>query len=114
MTEERLVRRLFLRRSLQCLAGTLVLPFSAGCGKWGNGGGTVAAACDDIADLSTSEHSFRQSLGYIDSSPHGEERNCSNCYFFVRSDGDGCGRCNTVKGPIDPGGYCVAWTGHAT
>lgn len=112
MTEELLLRRGLLRRSLQCLAGILVLPFSASCGKHGNSAGS-AATCDDTVDLSTSEHSFRQSLGYIDSSPHGDERNCNNCYFFAGTDVAGCGECNTVKGPVDPGGYCSAWTGKA-
>lgn len=113
MAEGLLMRRRFLRQSLQYAAGSLVLSLSGGCGK---GRDTTAATpgCDDIAGLSTSERSFRQSLGYVDNSPHGDEKNCNNCYFFTAADTDICGKCNTVKGPINPYGYCAAWTGAAS
>lgn len=75
-----------------------------------------ARALDPRLDCSAAERLWpaeartRTDNEYVDESPH-ELRFCFNCTNFVPPPGGaGCGSCTTVKGPINPGGWCKAWT----
>lgn len=115
MTDNLLSRRRFLHRSLEFSACVLVMPFLVACSDRRQGGkedGSASASvldCSDTTGLSTSERSLRQSLEYVDLSPHVDQQHCGNCYFFTASGANACGRCATVQGPISPQGYCIAW-----
>ena len=40
-----------------------------------------------------------------------DDQFCFNCTNFIPADdASRCGTCRTVKGPINPGGWCTAWT----
>jgi hypothetical protein len=46
---------------------------------------------------------------YVDRSPH-SDRLCFNCANFVPPERPGgCGTCKTVKGPVNPLGWCKSW-----
>ena len=66
-------------------------------------------SCNDISGLRRKDLELRTSLKYVDASPHGETKNCTNCEFFVKGDKNQCGKCTLVQGPIHPQGYCGAW-----
>ena len=52
----------------------------------------------------------RNSLAYVDASPHGAAKNCTNCQFYEAAPSAGqCGGCTIVPGPIHPEGYCNSW-----
>ena len=56
------------------------------------------------------DDSMRASVNYVDVSPHGAERDCRNCDFWVGGgDAATCGECTLVSGAIDPRGYCDSW-----
>ena len=112
MIDDLLSRRSLLNRTLRLTGGFMVLPMFVGCSGGGDDGKAAAGLpdCPDAKGLSTGERSLRASLHYVDMSPHEGERNCSNCYFFTAASRGACGSCETVKGPINPLGYCNAWT----
>jgi hypothetical protein len=57
-----------------------------------------------------SDDSMRISLNYVDVSPHGAERDCRNCEFWVaQQEGASCGGCTLIDGPISPLAYCDSW-----
>ncbi len=66
--------------------------------------------CTDTRGLFPAEIRTRTDNAYVDRSPH-ELQFCFNCANFIPPPGPGrCGRCRTVKGPINPLGWCKAWT----
>ena len=66
--------------------------------------------CTDTSDLWPAEVETRTNNEYTDRSPH-DDRYCFNCTNFIPPDkAAACGRCDTVKGPINPLGWCTAWT----
>ena len=69
----------------------------------------VGGACTDVSKLSAEQKKTRQSLQYVDASPHADKR-CNNCRLFkAPAEGSECGTCQVVPGPIHPKGYCIAW-----
>ncbi|MEM9188315.1 MAG: high-potential iron-sulfur protein [Myxococcota bacterium] len=65
--------------------------------------------CNDTSSLSRPDRQTRSTLKYVESSPHGVDRNCENCrYYEVRRAGE-CGACTLIRGPINPLGYCQSW-----
>ena len=65
--------------------------------------------CDDVSGLSEDDLALRSALEYQDGSPHGEEKNCSNCAFYRTGAKNQCGQCTLLRGPIHPRGYCNSW-----
>lgn len=53
---------------------------------------------------------MRASLKYVELSPHGAERDCRNCEFWIPEEaGAACGGCTLIPGPISPTAYCDVW-----
>ncbi len=114
-------RRAFLQRmSFAAAAGSLV----ASC-RSETADETGAAAvnlppgeeadfsCADVSNLTEEQIETRESLQYVDDSPHDDMR-CNNCELFEPPGADEpCGRCQVVPGPIHPQGYCTAWVAAA-
>lgn len=65
--------------------------------------------CSDLSELSASEKKTREAVGYVKEAPDPTTR-CDNCQFWLPPDeGDPCGGCVVVPGPIHAGGYCNSW-----
>jgi hypothetical protein len=97
-------RRSFMARGLMlgAVAGATGA-ILAGCG----GGSDLT--CTDTSGLTPQELATRQSLEYSDHSPFPDKR-CSACRFYQPSaEQSQCGRCQLVKGPIHPDGYCKSY-----
>lgn len=72
-------------------------------------GEKAAFSCTDVSNLTEQEIQTRESLEYVDDSPHAEKK-CNNCQFFEAPDaGEQCGGCQVVPGPIHPQGHCTSW-----
>ena len=66
--------------------------------------------CSDVALLLPAEALTRTSNEYRQ---HGDrpDQFCLNCLNYVPPPSPGrCGTCKTVKGPINPDGWCKQWT----
>lgn len=106
-------RRVFL--GLAALAGAGVL---VRCG-----GGEDAAAlrararglgagldCSDVSDLQPAEARTRTDNEYRQHSDRDDEF-CLSCLNWVPPAAEtSCGTCKTVRGPINPDGWCKQWT----
>jgi len=104
-------RRVFLKQAAMISAGSALLPLLWACGRADET--SAGVYCEDTSTLNTSEKSLRTSMQYVDRSPHGEDnKSCSTCQFFSAPENGGCGRCDPVKGPINPDGYCNIWSPH--
>jgi hypothetical protein len=69
----------------------------------------AADQCNDVTGLTEAEVQMRQTLAYVDASPHADKL-CSNCQLYIPAEeGAPCGGCQIIKGPIAPGGYCTSW-----
>lgn len=106
---EKLTRRDVLVRASQLAAvgacGGLLLSATA-CSK-GGGGGSVS--CNDTSGLSEDEIATRTSAGYVESSMRSGQ-NCENCSLYeAPAEGESCGGCQSVPGPINPEGWCNLW-----
>lgn len=101
-------RRYFLQRLCAIgLAGGGSVLLSA-CG-----GGDAGAACDDLSDLTDAQKEQRQqmveSLSYVEETPS-ENQYCANCSLYTQpEDGEQCGGCQLLPGPVHPNGYCTSW-----
>ncbi len=110
---KKLTRRDFVNNSATAAAGLAVFGTLAACDKQGGEEAAPAKAepkeldCTDVSALSEAEKKTRESLGYVDKSPH-PAKLCANCNLFQAS-GEGCGGCTVIKGPIHPNGYCNSW-----
>ena len=106
-----ITRRELLRRSAAFGAAgvglTVIGPAALGCG------GDDKLRCNDISGLTPAQQSTRSSLGYVEQSPHGAQKNCANCNFFTAGGEKQCGSCTLVPGPIHPEGYCNSWAAKA-
>lgn len=102
MAEHKLSRRHLLRGTVHLAVIGAAPVLLHGCTK-------EEFSCTDIAGLSRKDLELRTSLKYVDRSPHGETKNCSNCAFFVEGPKGECGNCTLVQGPIHPLGYCNSW-----
>ncbi len=74
-----------------------------------NEGEAMNDPCTDVSGLTEAELKMRQSLQYVGESPY-PEKLCDNCQFWVApAEGETCGTCKIVKGPINPKGHCTSW-----
>lgn len=65
--------------------------------------------CDDTTGLSKEDIEQRKNLQYTDYTPKPEQR-CENCALYVAAEGNSpCGKCNLIKGPVSPKGWCTSW-----
>jgi hypothetical protein len=97
------------RRDL--LRSALALPVVAAAGPLlqACGGGGDELTCTDTAGLDPAAVQMRTSLAYVDRSPHGATKNCTNCNFYQAAAAGQCGGCTLIRGPIHPEGYCNSW-----
>jgi len=108
-------RRTFLTRCGLLVGGVVM----AACG---GGGGTKPAlaeraraydadlVCDDVSGLWPVEIATRTDNEYTQSS-NKPQQYCFNCSNFIEPKRAGaCATCRTVKGPIQPLGWCKSWT----
>lgn len=105
MAMERLGRREFLVRAMQLGAAAAAAPALVslvGCG----GGGSKQQSCTDTLGLQPAEIRMRTSLGYNDISPDATKA-CDLCALYTEpAEGQYCGGCTLMKGPINPKGTC--------
>ncbi len=65
--------------------------------------------CSDVSSLTEAQLKNRETLEYVGHSPF-TDKFCANCSFFIIPENNGpCGKCQVVKGPINPMGHCTAW-----
>lgn len=113
MKTPRWTRRTFVKCAALAGAGAL-----AGCG----GAARTAALrerakrlgaaldCSDISELQPAEAATRGENQYRQHSEK-DDRFCLNCLNFVPpAVATACGTCKTVRGPINPDGWCKQWT----
>jgi hypothetical protein len=106
-------RRTFLKRAALVGVGALL----AGCGEdptpalhakaraWG-----AKLDCSDLSGLFAAETKTRTDNDYRQ---HGDKPDqfCLSCLNFVPPPTEEtCGTCKTVRGPINPDGWCKQWT----
>jgi len=91
-------RRDLLRRA----AGVALVISGVGCRRK-----TVAPfACTESHGLSPDDAQARKTLGYAEPATDAA-RTCAACQQFVPApDGETCGACKVLKGPIHPHGTC--------
>lgn len=99
-------------------AGVITPAVLSACGGGGENGGTagqngdVAEAdfsCTDTSGLTEQQVQQRQNSEYTDDSPH-EDRLCNNCQLYTEpEEGEQCGGCQVIPGPIHPEGWCNLW-----
>ena len=66
--------------------------------------------CSDVSGLQTAEAATRVENQYRQHSEK-DDRFCLNCLNFVPATLEtACGTCKTVRGPINPDGWCKQWT----
>ncbi len=66
--------------------------------------------CTDTEGLTEAELTMRnETFSYVDTSTE-EGKTCDNCALYVAAaEGQQCGTCTIIKGPIHPDGYCTSW-----
>ncbi|MFN3603880.1 MAG: high-potential iron-sulfur protein [Leptonema sp. (in: bacteria)] len=65
--------------------------------------------CDDTNGLSKEDIEQRKNLQYTDHTPKADQK-CENCALYVVAEGNSpCGKCNLIKGPVSPLGWCTSW-----
>jgi hypothetical protein len=90
------------------------------------GGSSIISSCGEKSDkeiqkerennqqdcgknLTSAEKKSREEYEYEEISSK-EEEICNNCtHFRIPKNGEQCGTCELVKGPINPLGYCNQW-----
>lgn len=71
--------------------------------------GDPAKAVCDYSDLTPSDLALRESLEYVDLSPHGAVKDCRNCSYWLPPKESACGGCTIMRGQVHPLGYCTSW-----
>jgi|SRR6185436_11409142 len=70
----------------------------------------AALDCSDVSGLQPAEARTREDNAYRQHTER-DDQFCFNCLNFVPSTVDtACGTCKTVRGPINPDGWCKQWT----
>ena len=70
---------------------------------------TSADPCGDLTGLTNAEIEVRKNFEYVAQTPDPAKR-CDNCgLWVVPAEGQKCGGCKIIKGPINPDGHCTAW-----
>jgi len=106
------------RRSFLSCASLAAASALTGCG----GGAETAALrekarslgtgldCSDVSDLQPAESRTREENEYRQHTGK-DYQFCLNCLNFVPATApSACGTCKTVRGPINPDGWCKQWT----
>ena len=129
MPDIRMARRIFLKQAGG--AGLAICGLALGvtaCGGDGGGngaeGGQAASAvksaagsgsaekdrpCDDLSGLTAQEKQTRKTFAY-ESRSEDPAKYCDICNFWKKPpEGEICGGCTLVKGPIHPKGTCNSW-----
>jgi hypothetical protein len=101
MSHSRVTRRVFLAHGLAASGIAFLAPTLLACGG-------EELSCSDLTGLDDTQKTTRQTLQYVEASPHGEAKMCANCRFYTAAQ-RGCGSCQLVAGPINPKGYCNSW-----
>jgi hypothetical protein len=66
--------------------------------------------CSDVSDLQPAEERTRDENQYRQHSDR-DDQFCLGCLNFVLPAAEtACGTCKTVRGPINPDGWCKQWT----
>lgn len=66
--------------------------------------------CSDISDLQPAEARTRDDNQYRQHSDK-DDQFCLGCLNFIPAAVEtACGTCKTVRGPINPAGWCTQWT----
>jgi hypothetical protein len=66
--------------------------------------------CSDVSDLQPAEARTRGDNAYRQHTDK-DDQFCLNCLNFVAAaEASACGTCKTVRGPINPDGWCKQWT----
>jgi hypothetical protein len=110
---EKINRKKFLKNAAALgFTGFSAITFLSGCGeKKEESGETMKSSepCSDLSGLTESEKQTRDLYRYVADSPH-DDKKCHICNYFIPPDaGVKCGKCQIVKGPINPDGYCTSW-----
>jgi hypothetical protein len=105
MTEKLFSRRKLLERSLQIPLGGVLLAAMATKASTAQ---AADKACVDMEHLDAGQKSIRESLNYVNKSPH-PNMTCGQCGFF-EAKGDGCGNCMIFTGPAAAAGHCDSWS----
>ncbi len=101
-TQKKMSRRVFLVRS-----SAVGVALGAGLAAVGCGG---EEALNCSASASGDQRTAQSNLGYVEASPHGTAKNCTNCNFFTTAGANACGSCTLLAGSqINPNGYCNSW-----
>jgi hypothetical protein len=113
MANARWTRRRFCRTAALVSVGALT-----GC----SGGAELAAQrekarrlgagmdCSDLSELQPAETRTREDNAYRQHSDK-DDQFCMNCLNFVPAAVETtCASCKTVRGPINPDGWCKQWT----
>ena len=116
-----LSRRHFCQRTAIAGATLLVAPvLLAGCGGNESAPPTNESAPSTSAPnisnqpkacetTNEADPGIRKALAYVDESPN-VAKDCANCRFFkTAANGEACGGCEIITGPIAPAGYCNSW-----
>ncbi len=109
-------RREFLFNSLAPLAGFVVMgsflssyKSSDQSAKEQGGLKKKADPCNDLSGLTEEEKRIRTELEYVAISPF-PDKVCDNCAVWIKpEEGQECGGCEIMAGPVHPKGYCVSW-----
>ena len=65
--------------------------------------------CADLSKLTPEEKQTRKDFQYAAKSKF-PDKLCTNCELWLAPEqGQTCGGCEIMEGPIHPNGYCTAW-----
>jgi hypothetical protein len=65
--------------------------------------------CEDLSGLTQEDLEVRENFEYVHQTPYPEKR-CDNCSLWISpKEGEPCGGCQIINGPIKAEGYCTAW-----
>ncbi len=65
--------------------------------------------CTDTSGLTEQDLTIRNTLQYVDASPD-PDKLCDGCALYVAAEeGQNCGACTVIKGPIHPKGSCTSF-----
>jgi hypothetical protein len=65
--------------------------------------------CEDLSMLSEEQLEVRKNFEYVNKTPYPEKR-CDNCSLWIApEEGEKCGGCQIMDGPIKAEAYCNAW-----
>ena len=100
MKEATLSRRTFLRRTAAGVGATGAVVLLNACS---------GPECGGADNLSRGELSVRKSVNYTEKSDSADT-SCSNCAMFGSVEGQHCGNCEFLTGPVNSLGLCDNWS----